>query len=41
MKQLTGLVSNPTGVRDFFFVSVWTHFFSRANAQKEVLGILV
>ena len=34
--------SNPLGVRDFFSLSVWAHFLSRANAPQKVLfGIFI
>ena len=33
--------SNPIGVRDFFSLSVWTPYFSRANAQKALFGIFI
>ena len=33
--------SNPTGVRDFLSFSAWTHFHSRANAQKVSFGTIL
>ena len=37
--QLVG--SNPIGIREFFFFSVWAHFLSRAIVQKVLLAIFI